>query len=200
MENGKRFEPLCTSIQKPIANGSESPDLFADTVFIDGNSQELFSSSQRLGGVECREEDPLPPRMAAKNSETDDIVSLRRFNEGDYRYYTLVIGGYRLKPSNISCVYVEHDDHLHVLIKCSGNVGRKIDRILRDCGLPIGEWHQAKLTKILVNNPVKMLRYFKFRGVPVIIGTDLADVWELAQSMTPLETVKIASASRYVPR
>ncbi|VUZ51799.1 unnamed protein product [Hymenolepis diminuta] len=54
-----------------------------------------------------------------------------------------------------------------------------MERILRECGVLTGEWYQSKMIKQIVPNPVKLIRYFKFRGRP--------DVFEYANSMSPLE-------------
>ncbi|VDL58314.1 unnamed protein product [Hymenolepis diminuta] len=127
-------------------------------------------------------------RLTASHLQTDDVVSLGDIYSTDSRYYTFAIRGQRAYPSHISCVYVEHEDHLHILIKCNGNVGGKIDRVLRDCNVPPGDWYQAKLTKILVNNPVKIIRYFKFHNEPIIIGNDLRDIWGITDHFPALES------------
>ncbi|VDL58456.1 unnamed protein product [Hymenolepis diminuta] len=143
-----------------------------------------------MGKMERREEAPISTRLDAENTLANVNIPVARIHDSDQRYYSFVIRGYTSLPINISCIYVEHDDHLHVLFKCSGNVGRKMERILRDAGVPISEWYQAKMTKIIVNNPVKMIQYFKFRNTPVIIGAELRDIFEIARSMPPLETAE----------
>ncbi|KAM3180155.1 hypothetical protein ACTXT7_016859 [Hymenolepis weldensis] len=135
-----------------------------------------------------RKEDPISTGVVVQTACADEEIPMAGVPNGDSRYYTVIIRGHHSMPNAISCIYVAHDDHLHVLIKCSGNIGRKIHRVLKDCGVPLGEWHQRKLTKILVNNPVKIIRYFKYRNIPVIIGNDLRDVWEVAKYMPPLTT------------
>ncbi|KAM3180156.1 hypothetical protein ACTXT7_016860 [Hymenolepis weldensis] len=184
--------PLRTSTPQPPSDGQQSPDLFEGTIDLDAiadfeNAQRFVPSSEGLERLAPTKTTQIPLRMAAQTAQTDDQFSLGGVTIGDSRYYTIIIREHHTRPSGISCIFVEHNDNLHVLLKCNGNVGRKIDRILKDCGVTVAEWHQCKLTKVLVNNPIKMLRYFLYRGIPIIIGNDLRDEWELAKNMSPLK-------------
>lgn len=65
-----------------------------------------------------------------------------------------------------------------------------MDKILCDYGVLTGERYQAKLTKILVRNAMKIVQYFKFRNQPILIGNDLGDIWETPRTMPPLESAE----------
>lgn len=85
-------------------------------------------------------------------------------------------------------MHFEHDDHLHIMFTNSGNVSRKIDRSLRDCDKAVGDWHQAKMTNQIVYNPIKLPRYFKYRGELVVTGNDLVTLWNQCKTLASIRT------------
>lgn len=93
------------------------------------------------------------------------------------------------QPSTISCIYVEHNDHLHIMFK-RGNLTEKMKGLLRDCSVPVGDWYRSKLTKQSGSNPIKLPWYFKVRGQLVVIGNDLLGLWIRVRYLPPLETAE----------
>ncbi|VDO02512.1 unnamed protein product [Rodentolepis nana] len=103
------------------------------------------------------------------------------------RYHTLVIRNYGKVPTHISCLYVEHDSHMHVVLRADYNVGRKVNRLLTDCSVAQDELFRVKSTLQLVRNLNFLLRYFKARGEVKEVGLEMRDEWETARQMPPIE-------------
>nr|CDS26228.1 hypothetical protein HmN_000138100 [Hymenolepis microstoma] len=85
----------------------------------------------------------LPSWLAAENAKPDGELPVKEFHQ---RYYlTLIVRNYTNVPTAISCLYVEHDDHMHVAFQASSNVYRKVERLLNDCHVPLRTGSSAKV-------------------------------------------------------
>ncbi|VDO06316.1 unnamed protein product [Rodentolepis nana] len=125
MGNDRRAEPVPSTSRGLGSERSPSPS-FIDNDLHEGH--QLFPSSQRLGNVVEREEAEVSFRMAQENSEPNDDVSVERVPQLGIKYYhTIILKNYAKVPTSISCLYVELDNHMHVLFQARDNVNRKID-------------------------------------------------------------------------
>nr|CDS30832.1 non capsid protein NS 1 [Hymenolepis microstoma] len=83
-------------------------------------------------------------------------------------YYTVVLRKYSKVPTSISCLYVEHDDHMHVLLHAKTNVSRKVNRLLNDCLIPPDDWRAMKSTRQLVRNVYRIIQQFKHQVLGIV--------------------------------
>nr|CUU97699.1 hypothetical transcript [Hymenolepis microstoma] len=199
MEIGKQSNPMpvCSSFARHVCSTRAS--VRSPSIDVYDSDRDLFpsSSSLRLGDIdEGRGErvlqvtqDRISPSWVPHNTqlfdenENDDGLNPPHFR----RYYTLVIRNYAKVPTHISCLYVEHDSHMHVVLHATYNVGRKVNRLLTDCGVAQNEWFRVKSTRQLVRNLNFLLQYLKGRGVVKEVGVEMRDEWETARDMPPVE-------------
>ncbi|VDO06319.1 unnamed protein product [Rodentolepis nana] len=165
-----------------------SPSFLGLDPFDIEDCQEIFPSAQRLGNMGEGQQSLIPPGLVTEDSLPNDNVSMGGvpFTPRRY-YYTLILHNYGKMPTAISCPYVEHDHHMHVLIQARDNVYRKVDRLLNDCLVSANDWWLVKNTWQLVRNVYLILQYFKFRETVHEVSTELHEEWEMAQNSPPIE-------------
>lgn len=188
MDNEQRSQELPTTSS---AAGHERPSNTSfnghDPYGIE-EGQQLFPSAQRLGDLGQGEKNQVPVRMAAANPPTNHNFPMGGVSFTPHKhYYTIVLRNYGKVPTNISCLYVEHDNHMHVVFQAKDNVARKVDRLLNDCLLPAENWFDAKSTRQYVRDIYLLLQYFKYRGTVKEVGAEMRDEFEMAHDLQPIE-------------
>nr|CDS30831.1 non capsid protein NS 1 [Hymenolepis microstoma] len=102
-----------------------SPSFIGHDPFGIEEGQQLLPSTQRLGDVGSRTQNTLSSGMAEKDSSVDNILPTERIPQSFERcYHTLIITNYSKVPTSISCIYVEHDSHMH---KCQARSDNEIN-------------------------------------------------------------------------
>nr|CDS29136.2 hypothetical protein HmN_000219400 [Hymenolepis microstoma] len=187
-ERPERPEEISTTSSGAGHERSSSPSFFGHDPFDIEEGKAIVPSSQRLDIVGTRTQDTIPARMASENPIPDNNLSMGGVQYTPYRYYyTLVLRNYGKVPTSISCLYVEHEQHMHVLLQAKDNISRKVDRLLNDCLVPADNWWMIKNTRQLVRNVYLIIQYFKYRGVVFEVGTELHEEWQQAQDMPPIQ-------------
>lgn len=126
---------------------------------------EYLPSAQRVGGMAAPEESFLHKRMAEAPEALSNELSLAGALPVTRRkYYTCVIRGHERPPINIGCLYVQHEDHIHVVFESPNNISKKVDNLLNDCRVPKDLWLQVRATRQLVRDIYRLLQYFTSRG------------------------------------
>lgn len=188
MDNGERLDQVPTTSTRAGHERSHSPSFLGNDPYFFEEGEQDVPSSQRLGNMGTGTQDTLPSRMVAKDSLPNNDLSLGGVPYTPHKYYyTLVLRNYGKVPTAISCLYVEHDQHMHVLLQAKDNISRKVDRLLNDCLVSANDWWLIKNTRQLVRNVYLIIQYFKFRGIVKEVGTELHEEWEHAQDMPPIE-------------
>lgn len=79
--------------------------------------------------------------LASQHQEAKPDISLGDINISPSIFnYSLILKGCVKVPTFVPCLYIEHEDHMLVLIILSGtNVDRKCDLILQDYEGPISD-------------------------------------------------------------
>ncbi|KAM3180319.1 hypothetical protein ACTXT7_016508, partial [Hymenolepis weldensis] len=188
MENGRRLEEVPTTSSGGRFERSSSPSFIGHDPFNIEEGQELVLSSQRLDDMGKGTQNTVPIGMAQESAPPDDAISMGGVPHSPSKFYhTLILKNYAKVPTSINCLYVEHDNHLHVLIQARDNVSRKINRLLNDCMVPADEWWIAKATRQYVRNVFQLIQYFKHRGIVKKVGQELEEEWERSLCLPPLE-------------
>lgn len=188
MGNERRSEEIPSTSSGAGFERSSSPSFIADDPYVVEEGQQLFPSAQRLGDMGKGTQNTIPIGMAQESAPPDDGISMGGVPYTPSKFYhTLILKNYAKVPTAINCLYVEHDDHLHVLIQARDNVCRKITRLLNDCMVPADEWWIAKATRQYVRNVFQIIQYFKHRGVVKKVGQELEEEWERSLCLPPLE-------------
>lgn len=141
MENERRVKEVSATTTRAGPDRSCSPSFLEHDPFAIEEGRQIVPSSQRLGYVGTRTEDPIFSRVATQNPIPDDNLPMGGVQYTPHRYYyTIVLRNYGKVPTAISCLYVEHDQHMHVLLQARDNISRKVDRLLNDCLVPADDW------------------------------------------------------------